>query len=184
MRPGVAAAESPSSTTYFGLPGWATDQGERRRYPKKRFSVSPKSNAAEATTKINPLLIVGLVAGCADEALEGLAPGAGNRATSRDAIARASGSDQRLDDVAAIICARPSTAAVRGSFAKRSASCHGSIPRRASVERTLSVIPFASTPTSANKNPFKFEYCNATTFVFATTYTVIFLFYLGVIPAA
>ena len=61
---------------YFGLPGWVTDEGAAAalsggatRGEKKRFSISPKSNAAEASTKIRPLVIVGLVAGCADEAL-------------------------------------------------------------------------------------------------------------------
>jgi hypothetical protein len=77
-----------------------------------------------------------------------------------------------------MICASPSTASVRGSFAKRSASRDGSIPRRARVERTLSVIPFACVPTSANKNPFKLEFCNEKTFVSATTYTDNFLFYM------
>ena len=70
--------------------------------------------------------------------------------------------------MAAMIRANPSTAAVRGSFAKRPASCHGSMPRRASAERTLSVIPLASTPTSANKNPFRSERCSAFASVFAT----------------
>lgn len=187
-------APSGTSTTmpcvYFGLPGWVTDQGAAAALSggaprgKKRFNASPASNAAEASTKIHPLVVGDLVAGCADEALEGPALlGAGSRATSRAAIALASGSDQRLAGVAAMICASPSTAAVRGSFAKRSASCHGSIPRRARVERTVSIIPFASTPTSANKNPFKLEYCNVKTLVFATTYTDNFLFYLGVISA-
>jgi hypothetical protein len=59
---------------------WAARLGHRRgaaaalsggatRGEKKRFSVSPKSSAAEASTKIRPLVIVGLVAGCADEAV-------------------------------------------------------------------------------------------------------------------
>ena len=66
----------PCRCAYFGLPGWVTDQGAvaalsggAARCEKKRFSVSPKSNAAEASTRIRPLVIVGLVAGCADEAL-------------------------------------------------------------------------------------------------------------------
>ena len=67
---------------YFGLPGWAIDEGAATvlsggatRGEKERFSASPKSNAVTANAKIiRPLVIVGLVivglvAGCADEAL-------------------------------------------------------------------------------------------------------------------
>jgi hypothetical protein len=63
----------PCRCAYFKLPGWVADQGAVAALPggaarceKKRFSVSPPSNTAEASTRIRP---VGLVAGCADETL-------------------------------------------------------------------------------------------------------------------
>jgi hypothetical protein len=72
-----AEPRPPCRCAYFGLPGWAIDEGATAvlsggatRGEKERFSASPKSNAVTANTKIiRPLVIVGLVAGCADEAL-------------------------------------------------------------------------------------------------------------------
>jgi hypothetical protein len=66
------AGTSPTMRcAYFGLPGWAIDEGAAAvlsggatRGEKEGFSASPKSNAVTANTKIiRPLVIVGLVAG-------------------------------------------------------------------------------------------------------------------------
>ena len=75
-RTAPSGTSAPCSCAYWGLPGWVTDEeaaaalsGGATRGEKKRFSVIPKSNAAEASTKIRPGVIVGLVVGCADEAV-------------------------------------------------------------------------------------------------------------------
>src|ERR1700739_3525635 len=65
----------------------------------------------------------------------------------------ADGSDQRLVGILTMLCARFSIASDCGNAASLPASSHGSLPSRASNEITLRVMPFASVPTGANRNP-------------------------------
>ena len=142
--------------------------GDSARCPV-RFNANPAPTATRRPrTTANCTIVCRLAnADRASGATEGT-PREGSRATSRAAIAVASGSDQRPDGIAAMIRASPSTAAVRGICARRAASCHGSMPRRARTDRTLSVIPLDSTPTSANRNLFKSERLNKLASVLAT----------------
>jgi hypothetical protein len=80
---------------------------------------------------------------------------AGNKLIKRTAMTDASGSAQRLFGIPAIMLARLSAAAAFGSVASRPASVQGSAPKRAKTDITLSVMPFASVPISANRNWFK-----------------------------
>lgn len=75
----------------------------------------------------------------------------GNSATKRAAIVRGSDGADGPSGSAAIIEANLSVAASPGNRASSAASCQGSTSSRASAERTLSSIPFLSSPIGANR---------------------------------
>jgi hypothetical protein len=81
----------------------------------------------------------------------------GSSAIKRAAIVVADCSGQMLVGMLAMIRARLSVASDLGSLASLPASSHGSFPNRANTETTLRVMPFASVPTGAKRNPFNPE---------------------------
>src|ERR1700744_785955 len=56
-----------------------------------------------------------------------------------------------------------STIVAFGRSAQRAASSHGSRPRRARTERTVSTEPFVSVPTSAKRNVLRPDFSSAKT---------------------
>jgi hypothetical protein len=107
-------------------------------------------------------------AGRIGKCLSALAGRTGNRPIKRAAITAESGRSQRPCGISAMSCAKLSVAAALGRSASRPASRHGSLPCLANSETTLSIIPLASVPTSANKNVFKSDRCKAETSDVAT----------------
>jgi len=76
----------------------------------------------------------------------------GNSATKRAAIVLASRCSEVPSGSAAINEVNLSVAVSPGKSANLAASCQGSMSNRANAERTLSSIPFLSSPTGANRN--------------------------------
>jgi hypothetical protein len=75
----------------------------------------------------------------------------GSSAINRAAIVSDSGDDAGRPGSAAIKEVNLSIAVLPGNRARLAASCQGSISSRANAERTLSNMPFLSSPTGANR---------------------------------
>ena len=75
----------------------------------------------------------------------------GNNAIKRAAIVSGPGDDGGRPGSAAIKEVNLSIAVLPGNRARSAASCQGSTSSRANAERTLSSIPFLSSPTGANR---------------------------------
>jgi hypothetical protein len=83
---------------------------------------------------------------------------AGKSATNRWLMAKSSDDSVRRIGNRAISFASASAARAFGNGVSRAASSQGSTPSRVNAETTLSVTPFCSSPTEANRKSFRSEW--------------------------